>query len=97
MRLRRLLPLRLNSASFLVIAPTRSAPPRRRRRPAFTRAAVRRIIWDDTGFYDTMVNNPDSWVTPNVGALTKQGIRLNRHHVYVWCAAPSLAVLPPAG
>ena len=49
-----------------------------------------------------MVNNPDSWVTPNVGALTKQGIRLNRHHVYVWCAlasaaAPSLAILPPAG
>ena len=54
-------------------------------------------MWDDTGFYDTMVNNPDSWVTPNVGALTKQGIRLNRHHVYVWCAAPSLALLPPAG
>ena len=50
-----------------------------------------------------MVNNPDSWVTPNVGALTKQGIRLNRHHVYVWCALasallrPSLSSRPPRG
>ena len=38
---------------------------------------------DDLGFYDTQIHNPASFMTPNFGALAKQGITLMRHHTYL--------------
>ena len=38
------------------------------------------------GFWDTQVHNEMSFMTENFGALANDGIRLMRHHTYLYCS-----------
>ena len=38
------------------------------------------------GFWDTQVHNEMSFMTENFGALANEGIRLMRHHTYLYCS-----------
>jgi len=38
------------------------------------------------GFWDTQVHNEMSFMTDNFGALANEGIRLMRHHTYLYCS-----------
>jgi len=43
------------------------------------------LMIDDLGFHDTSVNNPDA-PTPTITNLVNEGIRLDRHYVYMYCS-----------
>lgn len=52
------------------------------------------IIVDDLGYDDTSINgNPGVDFTPRIHALMEQGVKLDRHHTYLWCSPTRRAFL----
>jgi arylsulfatase B len=51
------------------------------------------LVIDDLGWHDTQIHNPDSFMTPNLGALAKDGITLMRHHTYKFCSPTRRSIL----
>ena len=52
------------------------------------------IIVDDLGYDDTSINgNPGITFTPKIHALMEEGIKLDRHHTYLWCSPTRRAFL----
>jgi|EP01043_Picozoa_sp_COSAG02_P053075 arylsulfatase B len=51
------------------------------------------LVIDDLGWHDTQVHNPNSFMTPNLGALAKAGITLMRHHTYKFCSPTRRSIL----
>ena len=45
------------------------------------------------GWHDTQIHNPNSFMTPNLGALAKAGITLLRHHTYKFCSPTRRSIL----
>ena len=51
------------------------------------------LLIDDLGWHDTQIHNPNSFMTPNLGALAKAGITLMRHHTYKFCSPTRRSIL----
>eukprot|EP01048_Picozoa_sp_COSAG05_P031186 COSAG05_NODE_11252_length_523_cov_0.537736_1_plen_152_part_01 len=51
------------------------------------------LVIDDLGWHDTQIHNPNSFMTPNLGALAKAGITLMRHHTYKFCSPTRRSIL----
>lgn len=65
--------------------PAPPSPPPAPPNPNAPRPHIVMVIADDLGFYDTEVYNENS-PTPNLLALSKSGMRLDRHYVFRYCS-----------
>jgi arylsulfatase A-like enzyme len=64
------------AALVLIFATTHANPPH-----------IITILADDMGWYDSAINNPDSFMTQQgFGAIAKDGITLARHYAYKYCS-----------
>ena len=50
------------------------------------------LLADDLGWYDTTIQNPGA-PTPQMSALLKEGLRLERHYVYRYCSPTRRSLL----
>merc|ERR1712096_208540 len=61
-------------------------------RPGAPRPHVLLFVVDDQGWANVGVHNPGNVITPTLDAMVADGVRLERHYGYRWCA-PSRASL----
>ena len=68
--------------------PTRVPLPAGKSQPHFVT-----ILVDDLGFDDAAIRGKNVSYSPNLQALRKAGILLDRHHTYLWCSPTRRAFL----